>query len=89
MGGGFGPESGAGLEVALGGFAVGASELQFGVAEDVDDAGGVRMHGRDCAGFDVHGEDADLIVFEQDGVGVGCYFHDVLGGSGARGDEED
>ena len=43
------------------------------------------MHRRDLAWLEVDGEDANVLVFEDDLVAVAGDFDDVLGGSRARG----
>ncbi len=45
----------------------------------------MRVHWCDLAGLEVYGEDANVLVFEDDLVAVSGDFDDVLGRSGPRG----
>jgi len=49
----------------------------------------MRVHRSDLAGLQVHGEDADVIVFEDYAVGIAGDFDDVLRRSGTGRGEED
>ena len=72
------PSGGASFGVAFDGFAIGHGDLQFSVGEKVGDIVGVRMHWRDLPGLEVNRKDADMVVFEDDGMRVSGDFDDVL-----------
>jgi len=79
------PARGASFGTAFDHFAVRQGDFQFSIGQKIRDVGGMRVHRRDLAGFEVHGEDANLVVFEDDRVAVPGDFDDVLGWSRPRG----
>jgi hypothetical protein len=85
VGDGVAPACGPGFGTAFDHFAVLQGDFQFSIGQKVRDIFGMRMHGRDLAGLEVYGEDADVLVFEDDCVAVAGDFGDVLRGSGAGG----
>jgi hypothetical protein len=88
VGGGVAPAGGARFDDAFHGFAAGQSDLQFSIGQEIGNIFGVRMHGSDLARLDVHGENADVFVFEDDAMGIAGDLDDVLRRRGARGGVE-